>query len=60
MNIAPPFCKVASNDVAPSVDDLEITRRLVEVGELVGIHVLDHVIVGSGGYTSLADRGLMT
>jgi DNA repair protein RadC len=29
------------------------------VGDLVGIRVLDHVIVGDGAYTSLADRGLM-
>lgn len=34
-----------SGDPAPSCDDLEITRRLTEVGEMVGIRVLDHVIV---------------
>ena len=44
----------------PSADDLEITRRLVEVGELVGIRVLDHVICGWDTFVSLADRGLMT
>jgi len=48
-----------SGDPSPSCDDLEITRRLVSVGELVGIRVLDHVIIGDGTYTSLADRGLM-
>jgi DNA repair protein RadC len=48
-----------SGDPSPSSDDLEITRRLCEVGDLVGIHVLDHIVIGDGRYTSLADRGLM-
>lgn len=48
-----------SGDPSPSADDLEITRRLCSVGDLVGIRVLDHVIVGDGSFTSLADRGLM-
>ena len=48
-----------SGDVTPSADDLEVTRRLVDVGELIGIQVLDHVIVSSDAFTSLADRGLM-
>ncbi len=49
-----------SGDPTPSADDLDITRRLVDVGELVGIRVLDHVIIGDGTYTSLADRGLLS
>jgi len=48
-----------SGDPTPSADDLEVTRRLREVGELVGIQVLDHVIVGDGAFASLADRGLL-
>lgn len=48
-----------SGDPSPSADDLDITRRLCEVGDLLGIRVLDHVIVGDGSYTSLADRGLL-
>ena len=48
-----------SGDPTPSADDLDITRRLTDVGELVGIRVLDHVIVGDGRYASLADRGLL-
>ncbi len=48
-----------SGDPQPSADDLEITRRLAEVGLVVGIHVVDHVIIGDGAYTSLADRGLL-
>jgi DNA repair protein RadC len=45
-----------SGDPTPSRSDLELTARLREVGELCGIPVLDHVIVGWEGYTSLADR----
>ena len=48
-----------SGDPQPSADDLEITHRLVDAGKLVGIRVVDHVIVGDGCFTSLADRGLM-
>ncbi|HEX3694258.1 MAG TPA: DNA repair protein RadC [Polyangia bacterium] len=46
-----------SGDPAPSRQDVELTSRLREVGELCGITVLDHVIVGFEGFTSLADRG---
>jgi DNA repair protein RadC len=48
-----------AGDPSPSSDDLEITRRLSEVGDLVGIRVLDHIIIGDGRYTSLADRGFI-
>jgi DNA repair protein RadC len=48
-----------SGDPTPSADDLEITRRLCEVGNLVGIRVLDHVVIGDGAFTSFADRGLL-
>jgi DNA repair protein RadC len=40
----------------PSRSDIELTGRLREVGELVGIPVLDHVIVGWEGFVSLAER----
>jgi DNA repair protein RadC len=46
-----------SGDPSPSRQDIELTTRLREVGELCGITVLDHVVVGWEGYTSLADRG---
>jgi DNA repair protein RadC len=48
-----------SGDPEPSEEDLSITRRLVEVGELVGIGVLDHVIVGSRGLVSFRARQLL-
>jgi DNA repair protein RadC len=47
-----------SGDPEPSHQDLVLTKRLREVGRLVGITVLDHLIVGSLGYVSLAERGL--
>jgi DNA repair protein RadC len=45
-----------SGDPAPSRADIELTTRLREVGDLCGIPVLDHVVVGFGGYVSLAER----
>ncbi len=47
-----------SGDVSPSAEDLALTRRLEEVGRLLGIRVLDHVVVGQSGYESLAALGL--
>lgn len=46
-----------SGDPAPSREDMELTRRLKDAGELMGIRLLDHVIIGDGSYVSLADRG---
>jgi DNA repair protein RadC len=46
-----------SGDPTPSQEDLLLTRRLREVGELVGIRVLDHVIIGKGRYVSFVDDG---
>jgi DNA repair protein RadC len=48
-----------SGDVTPSQQDIQITKRLVEVGDLVGIQVLDHVIVAGNTYLSFADDGLL-
>ncbi len=46
-----------SGDPAPSREDIDITRRLREVGDLVGVRVLDHVIIGRGRYVSFVDDG---
>ena len=48
-----------SGDPEPSEEDLAITKRLVEVGELLGIGVLDHVIVASRGIVSFRSRQLL-
>lgn len=46
-----------SGDPAPSPEDFEITRRLREGAELLGMKMLDHVIIGHGRYVSVADAG---
>ena len=49
-----------SGDPTPSAEDRHVTEKLVQAGEILGITVLDHVIVGDGGrYASLKDRGMM-
>lgn len=45
-----------SGDISPSVEDINITHRLMEVGEIVGIKVLDHIIIGDGQYLSLKEN----
>lgn len=48
-----------SGDPTPSPSDLALTRRLVQVGDLVGIRVLDHVIITPFCHTSFRDLGLI-
>lgn len=48
-----------SGDAEPSEEDIAITKRLVQVGELIGIAVLDHVIVASRGVVSFRSRQLL-
>ncbi len=48
-----------SGDPEPSDEDLGITKRLVEVGEMVGIAVLDHVVLASRGTVSMRSRELL-
>jgi len=48
-----------SGDLEPSAEDINLTRRLVEAGELLGIPVLDHIIVSDKGHTSLKSRNLI-
>ncbi len=48
-----------SGDPTPSPEDIATTRRLVEVGRLVGIELLDHIILGDGRFVSLKERGLI-
>ena len=46
-----------SGDPTPSAEDLHITTRLRQVGEVLGIRVLDHVVIGDGRYVSFVDDG---
>jgi len=48
-----------SGDPTPSSQDIDITKRLVEAGEIIGIDVLDHIIIGDNGYISLKEKGYM-
>lgn len=48
-----------SGDPSPSREDIDLTRRLVEVGKLIGISVIDHIIVGAGRHYSFQEGGLL-
>jgi DNA repair protein RadC len=48
-----------SGDPTPSSEDLAITRRLKEAGEIMGIKLLDHIIIGENEYLSFVERGLL-
>lgn len=48
-----------SGDVNPSGDDIATTNRLIEVGRLVGISIIDHVIVSTSNYFSFKDGGII-
>lgn len=48
-----------SGDIKPSQEDILLTRRLVQAGEVLGIQVLDHIIIGDGSHFSFRDNGLI-
>ena len=45
--------------MAPSPEDAALTKRPVEAGQLLGIEVLDHIVIGRGRYVSLKDQGVI-
>jgi len=47
-----------SGDTEASEDDIKLTKRLAEAGEIMGIDVLDHIIIGGNKYLSLKREGL--
>ncbi|MBI5664237.1 MAG: DNA repair protein RadC [Nitrospirae bacterium] len=49
-----------SGDPNPSRDDIDITKRLVETGKVIGINVIDHIVIADGTYLSLMEKGYMT
>ncbi len=49
-----------SGDTRPSQEDILLTKRLVHAGEVLGIQVLDHIIIGDGSHFSFRDNGLIT
>ena len=48
-----------TGDPSPSSEDIAITRRLKEAGDIMGIKILDHIIIGDGEYLSFVERGLL-
>ena len=48
-----------SGDTEPSQQDIQLTNRLYEAGELLGIKLLDHLIIGDGTFTSLKEKGYL-
>ena len=48
-----------SGDSTPSADDVLLTKRLKQAGDLLGIELLDHIIIGDNEYTSLKELGLL-
>ncbi|MGG7211374.1 JAB domain-containing protein [Clostridium baratii] len=48
-----------SGNSIPSEEDLKITRRIKEAGEILGIRLLDHIIIGDNNYKSLKERGVI-
>ncbi len=48
-----------SGDSIPSKQDIYITNKIKEAGELVEIRLLDHIVIGNGSYTSLKEKGLL-
>jgi len=49
-----------SGDPSPSSQDIQLTHRLEEVGELIGIKVLDHLIIGNEKFVSLKEKGYLS
>ena len=49
-----------SGDPTPSSDDMRLTTRLQKAGEVLGISVLDHLVIGDNSYSSFRDLGIMT
>jgi len=48
-----------SGDPTPSQEDISVSKRLCQAGQMIGIEVLDHLIIGEGRWVSLKERGLM-
>jgi DNA repair protein RadC len=49
-----------SGDPSPSRDDIDITKRLVETGKVIGINVVDHIVISDGAYLSLMEKGYIS
>lgn len=48
-----------SGDCTPSKQDINVTKRLMESGDIIGVNVLDHLVIGRPGYFSLKENELV-
>ncbi|ACA42363.1 JAB domain-containing protein [Lysinibacillus sphaericus] len=48
-----------SGDSEPSMQDLEVTRRLFEAGDLMGVELIDHIVIGNNEFTSIRENNLL-
>lgn len=48
-----------SGDPTPSREDIQVTKRMVEAGQLLGVEVIDHIIIGRPNFTSLKEKGYL-
>jgi DNA repair protein RadC len=48
-----------SGDPTPSAEDIRVTKKLTEAGNLIGISLMDHIIIGDNRYISLKEQGLI-
>lgn len=48
-----------SGDPTPSKEDINVTKRIKECGNIMGIELLDHIIIGDNKYISLKERGYL-
>lgn len=46
-----------SGNPEPSQEDIQVTKRLVEAGKIMGIDLLDHIVIGDGSFVSLKEKG---
>ena len=49
-----------SGDPSPSECDVEITERIYRSGELIGVKLLDHIVIGDQKYVSFREQGMLT
>ncbi|MBI2546603.1 DNA repair protein RadC [Candidatus Woesearchaeota archaeon] len=48
-----------SGDPAPSVNDIKLTKKMVQIGELMGIEIADHIVIGKNKYVSMKEKGII-
>ncbi|WP_073342792.1 RadC family protein [Caldanaerobius fijiensis] len=48
-----------SGDPTPSMEDINVTKRIIEGGKILGIDVLDHIVIGDGTYVSMKQKNII-